>query len=96
MTQDEVRADAPAGQAREGTEICRGQPSHQSRWNENWSALEADLTALELNDLWHHTISRYARVLNGINLEVDRGETVAVLGRSGGGKSVLLKTRRHT
>src|SRR3989442_7714332 len=31
------------------------------------------------------------RVLNGINLQVRQGETVAILGRSGGGKSVLLK-----
>ncbi len=31
------------------------------------------------------------KVLNGMNLQVARGETVAVLGRSGGGKSVLLK-----
>ncbi len=31
------------------------------------------------------------KVLGGINLEVGKGETVAVLGRSGGGKSVLLK-----
>jgi len=30
-------------------------------------------------------------VLNGITLHVNRGETVAVLGRSGTGKSVLLK-----
>src|SRR5437899_1393563 len=30
-------------------------------------------------------------VLNGINLRVARGETLAVLGRSGTGKSVLLK-----
>jgi phospholipid/cholesterol/gamma-HCH transport system ATP-binding protein len=30
-------------------------------------------------------------VLNGINLEVAHGETLAVLGRSGTGKSVLLK-----
>jgi phospholipid/cholesterol/gamma-HCH transport system ATP-binding protein len=30
-------------------------------------------------------------VLNGINLQVARGETVSVLGRSGTGKSVLLK-----
>jgi phospholipid/cholesterol/gamma-HCH transport system ATP-binding protein len=30
-------------------------------------------------------------VLNGINLSVDRGETLAVLGRSGTGKSVLLR-----
>ena len=31
------------------------------------------------------------KVLRGISFEVKRGETVAVLGRSGGGKSVLLK-----
>ena len=31
------------------------------------------------------------RVFNGINLKVDRGETLAVLGRSGTGKSVLLR-----
>jgi phospholipid/cholesterol/gamma-HCH transport system ATP-binding protein len=30
-------------------------------------------------------------VLNGIDLDVAQGETIAVLGRSGGGKSVLLK-----
>jgi phospholipid/cholesterol/gamma-HCH transport system ATP-binding protein len=31
------------------------------------------------------------KVLNGINLTVSRGETLAVLGRSGTGKSVLLR-----
>ncbi|HLK63931.1 MAG TPA: ABC transporter ATP-binding protein [Bryobacteraceae bacterium] len=31
------------------------------------------------------------KVLNGVNLQVGRGETLAVLGRSGTGKSVLLK-----
>jgi phospholipid/cholesterol/gamma-HCH transport system ATP-binding protein len=33
----------------------------------------------------------HQKVLDGINLTVARGETVAVLGRSGTGKSVLLK-----
>src|SRR5947209_7356705 len=32
-------------------------------------------------------------VLAGVSFTVDAGETVAVLGRSGTGKSVLLKTR---
>jgi phospholipid/cholesterol/gamma-HCH transport system ATP-binding protein len=31
------------------------------------------------------------KVLNGISMQVVQGETVAVIGRSGGGKSVLLK-----
>ena len=31
------------------------------------------------------------KVLNGISLRVNRGETLAVLGRSGTGKSVLLR-----
>jgi len=31
------------------------------------------------------------KVLNGISMQVAQGETVAVIGRSGGGKSVLLK-----
>ncbi|MGA9069936.1 MAG: ATP-binding cassette domain-containing protein [Terracidiphilus sp.] len=38
----------------------------------------------------HKTFGTH-KVLNGINLSVDRGETVAVLGRSGTGKSVLLR-----
>src|ERR1700759_1151999 len=31
------------------------------------------------------------KVLRGIDLKVERGETLAIIGRSGGGKSVLLK-----
>jgi len=30
-------------------------------------------------------------ILRGVDLEVERGETLAIIGRSGGGKSVLLK-----
>src|SRR5512137_452782 len=32
-----------------------------------------------------------ARVLEGVNLRIEKGETVVVIGRSGCGKSVLLK-----
>jgi phospholipid/cholesterol/gamma-HCH transport system ATP-binding protein len=45
--------------------------------------------AIEIRDL--HKAFGEQKVLNGINLVVEPGETVAVLGRSGGGKSVLLK-----
>ncbi len=31
------------------------------------------------------------RVLNGVNLRVEKGESVVIIGRSGGGKSILLK-----
>jgi len=38
----------------------------------------------------HKTFGRH-KVLNGVSLSVNRGETLAVLGRSGTGKSVLLR-----
>lgn len=31
------------------------------------------------------------KVLNGVNLQVEEGKSIAIIGRSGGGKSVLLK-----
>src|SRR3989442_15879522 len=48
-----------------------------------------DGAPIEVNDL--HKSFGDQTVLNGMNLRVERGETVAVLGRSGTGKSVLLK-----
>jgi phospholipid/cholesterol/gamma-HCH transport system ATP-binding protein len=52
---------------------------------------EADGTApvVALADL--HKSFGSQKVLNGISLNVSRGETLAVLGRSGTGKSVLLR-----
>lgn len=44
---------------------------------------------VEVRDL--HKSFGSQKVLNGIDLEVKRGETLAVMGRSGTGKSVLLK-----
>jgi phospholipid/cholesterol/gamma-HCH transport system ATP-binding protein len=53
-------------------------------------AAEADgSVAVVVEDL--HKSFGSQRVLNGVSLTVRRGETLAVLGRSGSGKSVLLK-----
>jgi len=32
------------------------------------------------------------RVLDGVSLSIETGESVVIIGRSGGGKSVLLKS----
>jgi len=45
--------------------------------------------AIAVEDL--HKSFGSQKVLNGVNLTVQRGETLAVLGRSGTGKSVLLR-----
>jgi len=49
---------------------------------------------LELRDLFveFHTRDGVARVLNGVSYHVDAGETLAVLGESGSGKSVTAQT----
>jgi len=58
--------------------------SQQDRTEETGNA-----PAVAVEDL--HKSFGSQRVLNGISLGVNRGETVAVLGRSGTGKSVLLR-----
>ena len=50
---------------------------------------ECSVPFVEVRDLRKSFASH--RVLNGITLRVNRGETLAVLGRSGTGKSVLLR-----
>jgi phospholipid/cholesterol/gamma-HCH transport system ATP-binding protein len=50
---------------------------------------EKSVPPIVVNSL-HKSFDRQA-VLNGVNLEVGPGESVAILGRSGTGKSVLLK-----
>jgi phospholipid/cholesterol/gamma-HCH transport system ATP-binding protein len=44
---------------------------------------------IEIRDLQKSYSDR--AVLNGVNLEIHQGETVVIIGRSGGGKTVLLK-----
>jgi phospholipid/cholesterol/gamma-HCH transport system ATP-binding protein len=53
------------------------------------SAEENGGPAIEVEDL--HKSFGSQRVLNGITLNVQRGETLAILGRSGTGKSVALR-----
>jgi phospholipid/cholesterol/gamma-HCH transport system ATP-binding protein len=50
---------------------------------------DSNAPAIAVEDLYKSFGSQ--KVLNGISLTVNRGETLAVLGRSGTGKSVLLR-----
>ena len=50
---------------------------------------DGDAAVVAVEDL--HKSFGSQKVLNGVNLTVKRGETLAVLGRSGTGKSVLLR-----
>jgi len=45
---------------------------------------------LQVNNI--HTYYGDSHVLDGVSLEVDRGEIVAILGRNGVGKSTTLKS----
>lgn len=48
-----------------------------------------DTAALRIQDLWKRFGRK--RIYEGMSLDVHRGETLTVLGRSGSGKSVLLR-----
>ncbi|MEZ6089322.1 MAG: ATP-binding cassette domain-containing protein [Pirellulaceae bacterium] len=54
------------------------------------SEADASLTLLRARDI--HVRFGGHDVLQGINLEIPRGETVAIIGESGCGKTVLMKT----
>src|ERR1700722_16938080 len=61
----------------------------QTATREAESEKDGSAPAVAVEDL-HKSFGRQ-KVLNGISLSVNRGETLAVLGRSGTGKSVLLR-----
>jgi phospholipid/cholesterol/gamma-HCH transport system ATP-binding protein len=61
----------------------------QDRKAENTTAGESNEPAIAIQDVTKSFGEQ--RVLDGISFNVRRGETVAVLGRSGSGKSVLLR-----
>jgi phospholipid/cholesterol/gamma-HCH transport system ATP-binding protein len=63
--------------------------SDQIAMNRSESEVDGSAAAVAIEDV--HKSFGSQKVLNGISLSVSRGETLAVLGRSGTGKSVLLR-----
>ncbi len=63
--------------------------SDQIAMNRAESKVDGSAAAVAIGDV--HKSFGSQKVLNGISLSVSRGETLAVLGRSGTGKSVLLR-----
>lgn len=50
---------------------------------------EIVLSARDINKSFHHPV--YIKILDNLNLTVEKGDTVAIVGRSGQGKSTLLQ-----
>jgi phospholipid/cholesterol/gamma-HCH transport system ATP-binding protein len=63
--------------------------THQIATNRSAVVEDGNSPAVAVEDL--HKSFATQKVLNGVSLTVARGETLAVLGRSGTGKSVLLR-----
>jgi phospholipid/cholesterol/gamma-HCH transport system ATP-binding protein len=63
--------------------------THQIATNRSAIVEDGNSPAVAVEDL--HKSFATQKVLNGVSLTVARGETLAVLGRSGTGKSVLLR-----
>jgi phospholipid/cholesterol/gamma-HCH transport system ATP-binding protein len=51
---------------------------------------EAKIPMIEIRDL-HKTFGKDNKILQGVNLTVNKGEDLVILGRSGSGKSVTIK-----
>src|SRR5512144_1395166 len=69
--------------------VCRTTPHYDSDMSDDASVSHTAPLEIRADDL--HKSFNAKKVLNGISLEIRRGEMVAIVGESGGGKTVLLK-----
>lgn len=88
MTSDDRRLDDPADVAAEGT-APDGASAEPARADGPDGPSTPDDPMIRLEGI--HKAFGDLRVLDGLDLEVERGESVVVIGGSGSGKSVMIK-----
>jgi len=61
-------------------------------WREEDEAMNEHLLDIRNLKTWYRTYQGYAQVVDGINLSIDAGKKIGIVGESGCGKTTTMKS----